>query len=118
MLLELLRYFFVGVVRLYDLPKTIVSGRDVKFTSYFWKTLWHMLGAKLKFSTAFHPQTDGHIEVVNRSIGNLLRTLVDEHTGSWDLKLVTSEFAYNTAVNGTTCKSLYEIFLVLDLDSL
>ena len=77
MLLELLKDFFDGVVKLHDLPKTIVSDRDVKFTSYFWKIFWHMLGTKLKFSTAFHPQTDG---VVNRSLRNLLCMLVDEHT--------------------------------------
>ena len=43
------------------------------------------------------------------SLGNLLRTLVREHTGSWDLKLATVEFAYNTAMNRTTGKSPREI---------
>ena len=66
----------------------------------------------------FHPQTDGQTEVVNRSLGNLLHTLVGEHTESWDLKLATVEFAYNTTVNRITGKSPYEFFMVLDLDSL
>ena len=39
----------------------------------------------------------------------MLRTLVGEHTGSWDFKLATTEFAYNTAVNMTTGKSSLEI---------
>jgi len=82
MLLELLKYFFDGVVKLHDLPKTIVLDRDVKFTSYFWKTLWQMFDTKLKFSTAFHPQTDGQIEVANRSLEILLCMLFGEHTGS------------------------------------
>ena len=75
-----------------------MSDRDVKFTSYFWKKkLWHMLGTKLKFSTAFYPQTDGQTEVVNKNLGNLLRILVGEHTGSWDLKLATAEFVNRTS---------------------
>jgi len=63
----------------------------------------------LKFSTAFHPQTDSQTEVVNKSLGNLLRTLVGEHTGSWDLKLAPVEFAYNTIVNKTIGKLPHEI---------
>jgi len=51
--------FFFEVVRLHGLPKTIVFNRDVKFVSYFWKTLWAKMGTKLQFSSAFHPQTDG-----------------------------------------------------------
>ena len=103
------KIFFDSVVKLHGLLKTIVSDRDVKFMSYFWKTFWHMLGTKVKFSTAFHPQTDGQTEVVNRSSGNLLRTLVGEHTGSWDLKLAIAEFAYNTAVNRTPGKLPHKI---------
>ena len=103
------KIFFDGVVKLHGLPKTIVSNKDFKFTSYFWKTLWHMLCTKLKFFTAFHPQTDGQSEVVNKSLGNLLRTLVGEHIGSWDLKLSIVEFAYNSSVNRTIGKSPHEI---------
>ena len=75
--------YFDGVVKLYNWPKTIMSGRDVKFMSYFWKTLWHKMGNKLKFFTVFHPQTDGQIEEVNRSLGNLLWCLISEHLWNW-----------------------------------
>ena len=87
-----------------------MSNRDVKFTSYFLKTLWHMLGTKLKLCTAFYLQTDGKTEVVNRSLGNLLKTLVGEHLKSWDLKLFIVEFAYDT--------SPMRSFMVLDLHSI
>jgi len=68
-----------------------------------------MLGMKLKFYTAFQPQIDDQTEVVNRSLGNLLSTLIGEHIESWDLKLSIAEFAYNSLVNRTTGKSLHEI---------
>ena len=51
--------FFKEIVRLHGIPKTIVSDRDVKFLSYFWKTLWRLMGTRLMFSTSHYPQIDG-----------------------------------------------------------
>jgi hypothetical protein len=101
--------FFAEIVRLHGLPQSIVSDRDVKFVSYFWRALWAKMGTKLKFSSAFHPQTDGQTEVVNRSIGNLLRCLITYHHTTWDLLLPHAEFAYNCSINRSTGVSLFEI---------
>lgn len=65
----------------------------------FWKTLWVILGIKLQFSTAYHPQTNGQTEDVNRSLRNLLRCLVGEHIRAWDVMLLAAKFAYNSSVS-------------------
>ena len=101
--------FLQEVVRLHGVPVSIVSDRDVKFVSYFWKTLWAKLGIKFMFSSAFHPQTDGQTEVTNRSLGNLLRCLVTDHVTSWDMVLPHAEFAFNNSVNRSTGCTPFEV---------
>jgi hypothetical protein len=76
--------FFKEVVRLHDLPISIVSNRDTKFMGHFWRTLWKNMGTNLMFSFAYHPQTNGQTEVVNRILGDLLRSLATEHHSQWD----------------------------------
>ena len=96
-------------MRLHGIPTSIVSVRDVRFMSYFWKTLWHKLNTKLKYSTAYHPQTDGQTEVVNRTIGNLLRCLIQDYQSSWDELLPIVEFAYNFSPNRSTKLSPFHV---------
>ena len=52
--------FFENVFRHHGLPKRIISDRDPKFTSHFWKSLTTRLGIRTNMSTSDHPQTDGH----------------------------------------------------------
>ena len=76
--------------------------------SYFWKTLWHLVGTKLKFFTTFHCQTDGQTEVVNRSLNNLLRCLVSEANRNWDSILPIAQLAYKSSVNRSISASPFE----------
>jgi hypothetical protein len=92
-----------------DCLRSIVSDRDTKFIGHFWRTLWKNMGTNLMFSSAYHPQMDGQTEVVNRSLGDLLRSLVTEHHSSWDNVLPQAEFAYNDSVNRRTGKSPFDI---------
>jgi len=64
---------------------------------------------KLKFSMAFHPQTDGQTEAVNRTLGNLFRCLIGKKLKIWDLILPIADFAYNSYVNKTTGLSPFKI---------
>jgi hypothetical protein len=101
--------FFKEVIRLHGLSKGIVLDRDTKFIGHFWRTLWKKLGTNLAFSSTYHPQMDGQTEVVNRILGDLLRSLVTEHHNSWDNILPQAEFAYNDSVNRSTGKSPFQI---------
>ncbi|KAK1608439.1 hypothetical protein QYE76_032112 [Lolium multiflorum] len=81
----------------------------VWFMSYFWKTLWRKLGTKLLFSTTCHPQTDGQTEVVNRTLSQLLRSMIKKNLKEWEECLPHVEFAYNRAVHSTTELCPFEV---------
>jgi hypothetical protein len=74
--INIIDLFFREVIRLHGLLRSIVSDRDVKFLSYFWKVLWGKLGTKLLYSTTCHLQIDGQTEVVNRTLIQLLRAII------------------------------------------
>ena len=72
------------IVRLHGILVSIVSDRDPRFTSRFWKELQSVFGMRLNFSTAFHPQTDGQSERVIQVLEDMLRGCVIDFLGSWD----------------------------------
>jgi hypothetical protein len=96
MAVSVARAFFDDIVRLHGVPCSIVSDRDLVFTSAFWAELFRLTGVKLCQSTAFHPQTDGQSEV-NRIIGVYLRCLAGDCPKSWLRWLPWPEYCYNTS---------------------
>ncbi|WVZ90013.1 hypothetical protein U9M48_036351 [Paspalum notatum var. saurae] len=84
--------FFQEIVRLHGMPSAIVSDRDAKFLSHFWRTIWNKLGTKLLFSTTCHPQTDGQTE----------GCVEEKFEDMGEECLPHVEFAYNRAVHSTT----------------
>ncbi|XP_060969706.1 uncharacterized protein LOC133036944 [Cannabis sativa] len=61
------------IVRLHGAPYSIVCDRDARFTSSFWESLQRAMGTRLKFSTAYHPETDGQTERTNQILEDMLR---------------------------------------------
>ena len=96
------------IVRLHGVPLSIVSDRDPRFTSRFWKELQSALGTKLNFSTAFHPQTDGQSERLIQVLEDMLRGCVIEFLGSWDRYIPLMEFAYNNSFQSSIGMAPYE----------
>jgi hypothetical protein len=87
--------FMREVSRLHGIPKTIVSERDPKFTSKFWKGLFKGFGTNLNFNIVYHPESDGQIERVNQVIEDMLRMYVIDKPSKWEDYLHLVEFSYN-----------------------
>jgi transposase InsO family protein len=83
----LAKLFFHQVFRHYGIPKSIVTDRDPRFTSNFWQALMDQLGTQLRFSTAFHPETDGQAERYNRTLQEMLRGFVNVSQDDWNQTL-------------------------------
>ncbi|KAA0040271.1 pol protein [Cucumis melo var. makuwa] len=96
------------IVILHGVPVSIVSDRDARFTSKFWKGLQTAMGTRLDFSTAFHPQTDGQTERLNEVLEDMLRACALEFPGSWDSHLHLMEFAYNNSYQATIGMAPFE----------
>ena len=99
---QVAQLFFENVVRLHGIPQSIVSDRDSRFTSHFWRALWSLAGTTLAMSSSFHPETDGQTERANRTVQTILRSYVEPAGANWDACLAAAEFAYNASLNEST----------------
>src|SRR6266481_4413398 len=101
--------FLKEIVRLHGVPDSIVSDRDTKFTSSFWKELHQLMGTKFLMSTAFHPQTDGATEWENCSVGQVLRALVRNDQKDWENQCPIIEFALNSSISSSMGYAPFEL---------
>ena len=69
---RLVELYVNEIIQLHGIPLSIVSDRDPRFTSRFWKELQSALGTRLNFSTTFHPQTDGQSKRVIQVLEDML----------------------------------------------
>ena len=105
---RLVELYVDEIVRLHGVPLPIMPDRDPRFTSMFWKELQSTLGTKLKFSTTFHPQTDGQSERLIQVLENMLRGCVMEFSGSWDRYIPLMEYAYNNSFQSSIGMAPYK----------
>ncbi|GMJ07956.1 hypothetical protein HRI_004464800 [Hibiscus trionum] len=109
--LSVAQTFLDNIYKLHGLPMNIICDRDKVFMSTFWKELFGKMGVSLTPSTAYHPETDGQTEVVNRCLETYLRCMSGEKPREWSCWLSLAEWWYNTshhsAINMTPFQALY-----------
>jgi len=100
------------IFRLHGIPMSIVSDRDTRLRSRFWESLQGSLGTRLKFSTSYHPETDGQSERTIQILEDMLRSCMIDFKGSWEDHLHLTEFSYNNSnqasIKMAPFKALYD----------
>ncbi|KAI7945186.1 hypothetical protein MJO28_010881 [Puccinia striiformis f. sp. tritici] len=114
--MEVALLFWNRIMAEVGIPKIIISDRDPKFTSEFWRNLHDMLGTKLAFSTAYHPQTDRLAERMIQTLEDMLRRFCtfglefknqDGYTHDWVSLLPALEIAYNSSKHSSSQEAPY-----------
>src|SRR5437016_3878215 len=94
----------------WGIPRAIISDRDAKFMSEFWKTAFKKLDVSMLTATAYHPQTDGQSERTNQTIEIALRFLLAEYSNShWTAFLPALTAITNNSVNRATGRTPTEL---------
>ena len=106
--IDIANIFMKEIFRLHGMPRDIVSDRETKFTSIFWKSLMAGFETKLQFRTAYHPQNDGQTERVNQILEDMLRMHVMHQPKKWEDYLSLLEFAYNNSYQESLKMSPFE----------
>ncbi|GJV69004.1 putative reverse transcriptase domain-containing protein [Tanacetum coccineum] len=108
---KLTRQYLKEVVSRHGVPISIISNRDSKFMSHFWKSLNEALGTQLDIGTAYHPQTDGQSKRTIQTLEDMLRSYVMDFGKGWDKHLPLIEFSYNniyhTSIKAAPFEALY-----------
>ncbi|MBW0545946.1 hypothetical protein O181_085661 [Austropuccinia psidii MF-1] len=107
-------FFWNKIISTCGVPKLIISDMDPKFKFEFWTNFYDMLGTKLSFSKAYHPQTDGIAERMIQTMEDILRRFCaygmeyKDHEGYTHDRvtlLPAVQLAYNTSQHSTTGKT-------------
>jgi hypothetical protein len=106
---QLVEMYMSRIVCLHRVPKKIVSDRGIQFTSRFWERLHETLDTQLRFSSAYHPETNGHTKKVNQTLEDTLRACALQYGRSWDKSLSYAEFSYNNSYQESLKMALFEM---------
>ena len=106
---DIAEVFFRSWIKRHGTPRKIISDRDPRFTSRFWRRLFELAGTKIGLSTAYHPQADGQTERANRTLESILAGQVNAWQNDWDKYLPMAEFAMNSAYHSSIKMAPFQV---------
>ena len=106
---RLTNLYMKEIVVRHGVPVSIVSDRDPRFSSRFWRSFQECLGTKLNMSTTYYPQIAGQSERTIQTIEDMLRVCVLDFKGNWDDHLPLIDFSYNNSYHASVGMPPYEV---------
>nr|GFC81807.1 reverse transcriptase domain-containing protein [Tanacetum cinerariifolium] len=105
---KLTKLYLKEVVTRHGIPVSIISDRDPRFASNFWRAFQKALGTRLDMSTAYHPETDGQREKTIQTLEDMLRACVIDFGNGWERHLPLVEFSYNNSYHASIKAAPFE----------
>nr|GEZ28541.1 putative reverse transcriptase domain-containing protein [Tanacetum cinerariifolium] len=105
---KLARIYLKEVVTRHGIPVSIISDRDPRFASNFWRSLQNALGTRLDMSTAYHPETDGQSERSIQTLDDMLRACAIDFGKGWVNHFPLVEFSYNNSYHASIKAAPFE----------
>ncbi|GFS83154.1 transposon Tf2-11 polyprotein [Trichonephila clavipes] len=99
---EIAKFLLEEIVLRHGAPRVIITDRGAVFRSRLVSSLVDLCNIDHRFTTAYHPQTNGLTERFNKTLADMLSMYVDVEQKNWDEILPFVTFAYNTAKQETT----------------
>ncbi|GJZ87291.1 putative reverse transcriptase domain-containing protein [Tanacetum coccineum] len=105
---KLARLYLNRIVARHGIPASIISDRDGRFTSNFWRSFKRALGTDISLSTTYHPETNGQSERTIQTLEDMLRACVINFGKGWVKHLPLAEFSYNNSYHASIKAAPYE----------
>lgn len=103
--------FTCRIICKFGIPESIITDRDPRWTSHFWRGVAKTLRSNMILSSSHHPQHDGQTEIVNRFFETMIRAYVTTDKSKWAEWIELLEFAYNAAVHTSTGAPPFKLLL-------
>ena len=109
---KLAELYVKEIIKSHGAPVSIISDCDPRFTLRFWPSLQEALATELRFSTTFHPQTNGQSECTIQILEDILRSSTLDFGDNWDKQVPLMEFTYNNSHQSSIDMAPFEALYV------